>query len=87
MDVSVYLGRDEQMHDLANQLRLHAKRGDRRISYLIFDGRICSRILNWRWRKYRGANPHRQHLHISFTKAGDKNGRFFNVPMLGGDLV
>jgi hypothetical protein len=87
LDVSADLGPREQMHDLADQLRVHAKRGDERISYIIFDGRICSRILNWRWRKYRGANPHRQHLHISFTKAGDKDGRFFNVPMLGGDLV
>jgi hypothetical protein len=26
-------------------------------------------------------------MHISFTKAGDKDGRFFNVPMLGGDFV
>jgi hypothetical protein len=26
-------------------------------------------------------------MHISFTKAGDKDGRFFNVPLLGGDLV
>ena len=86
LDVSAQLGRDEQMHDLANQLRLHAKRGDKRISYIIFDRRICSRILRWRWRKYSGSNPHQAHMHISFTKAGDRDGRFFNVPLLGGDL-
>ena len=41
LDVSVHLGLGEQMHDLADQLRIHAKRGDKRISYIIFDGRIC----------------------------------------------
>jgi hypothetical protein len=49
---------------------------DKRISYVIYNGRICcSKILNWKWRKYRGINPHRSHMHISFTKAGDKNGK------------
>ena len=86
LDVSAELGLGEQMHDLVDQLRLHAKRGDARIAYLIFDGRICSPVLRWRWRKYRGFNPHRKHAHISFTKKGDRDGRFFNVPMLGGDL-
>ena len=87
LDVSVHLGLGEQMHDLADQLRIHARRGDKRISYIIFDGRICSSLQRWRWRKYRGANPHRQHMHISFTKRGDLDGRFFNIPMLGGDLA
>jgi hypothetical protein len=87
LDVSAKLGLDNQPHDLADQLRIHAKRGDKRIAYIIFDGRICSSILGWRWRKYRGGNPHRQHMHISFTKQGDGDGRFFNVPLLGGDLV
>jgi hypothetical protein len=89
LDVSAHLGRDEQMHDLVNQLRIYAKRkpGGDRISYIIFDGKICSPLLGWRWRKYRGSNPHRVHAHISFTKRGDRDGRFFNVPMLGGDLA
>jgi hypothetical protein len=26
-------------------------------------------------------------MHISFTKRGDLDGRFFNVPMLGGVLA
>ena len=87
LDVSADLGRNEQMHDLVDQLRLYAKRSKRsRVAYIIFDGRICSPILRWRWRKYRGSNPHRAHAHISFTKAGDRDGRFFNVPLLGGDL-
>jgi hypothetical protein len=72
------------MPDIADQIRRAAKRGEKRISYIIFDGRIASSRMGWRWRKYRGSNPHRSHCHISFTKAGDKDGSFFNIPLLGG---
>ena len=71
------------MPDVANQLRKLAKH-DKRISYIIFDGKIASRILRWRWRKYKGINQHTHHMHISFTKKGDKDNSFFNVPLLGG---
>jgi hypothetical protein len=40
------------MPDLADQIRLAAKRGDKRISYIIFAGRIASSRMGWRWRKY-----------------------------------
>jgi len=74
------------MPDVADQIRLTAKRGDKRIAYVIFDGRIASPRLGWRWRVYRGSNPHRVHCHISFTKKGDADGSFFNIPLLGGTL-
>jgi hypothetical protein len=69
---------------LADQIRLCAKRGDKRVSYIIFNGRIASSRMGWRWRKYRGSNPHNSHLHCSFTKKGDTDGSFFNIPMIGG---
>jgi hypothetical protein len=69
----------EEAHTLANQIRLCAKRGDKRIKYIIYDGRIASSILRWRWRKYKGTNPHRSHIHISFTTLGDKDGSFFQL--------
>jgi hypothetical protein len=72
------------MPDLADQLRLCAKRGDKRISYIIFDGRIASSKKAWAWRPYDGSNKHNHHCHISFTKKGDADGSFFNVPMIGG---
>ena len=72
------------MPDLADQLRLCAKRGDKRISYIIFDGRIASSKKAWAWRTYTGINKHHAHLHCSFTKKGDADGSFFNVPMIGG---
>jgi hypothetical protein len=73
------------MGDLADQLRIAARNGDNRIKYIIFDGRICSRILNFKWRPYKGANAHKAHMHVSFNKKQSKaNGSLFNIPMLGG---
>ena len=72
------------MPDLADQIRLAGKSGEKRISYVIFDGRIASSRFNWRWRKYKGANKHNHHCHISFTKKGDEDGSYFNIPLLGG---
>ena len=73
------------MGDLADQLRIAARNGDNRVKYIIFDGRICSRILNWKWRTYKGANKHTHHMHVSFNKKQSKaDGSLFNIPMLGG---
>jgi hypothetical protein len=72
------------MPDIADQIRLAGKAGDKRISYVIFNGRIASSRMGWRWRKYSGSNPHNHHCHISFTKAGDTDSSFFNIPLLGG---
>ena len=69
----------EEAHGLANAIRLCAKRGDKRIKYVIYDGRIASPILNWKWRKYSGANPHKSHIHISFNPSGDQDGSWFDL--------
>ena len=66
---------------LANQIRLAAKK-DKRIAYVIYNGRIASWILNYKWRKYNG-DPHTSHIHISFTAKGDTDSSFFEIPMLG----
>jgi hypothetical protein len=71
------------MPDLADELRLYAKRNSKRIAYIIFEGRIASPILGWRWRKYTGANKHNHHCHVSFKKTADNDGAFFQIPMLG----
>jgi len=68
---------------VADQIRI-AARTDKRIAYVIFNGKIASARSLWKWRKYRGVNPHTKHIHISFTKAGDENQKFFNIPLLGG---
>ena len=78
-------GKPDLMPDIADQIRLAAKRGEKRISYVIFSGRIASSRLGWRWRKYTGSNPHVAHCHISFTSKGDEDGSFFQSPLLGGN--
>jgi hypothetical protein len=72
------------MPDIADQIRLCAKAGDKRISYIIFNGKIASSKKGWRWRTYDGINKHNHHCHISFTPKGDNDSTFFNIPLLGG---
>ena len=75
------------MPDLVDQIRLACKKGsEKRVSYIIFNGSICSPILRWKWRKYTGANKHNHHAHFSFTKEADLRGEFYQIPMLGGKL-
>ncbi len=73
LNVSIYL---------ADQIRLAAKQGDRRFLYVIHMGKIASAKSFWRWVKYRGLNPHKKHIHISFKP--NQNGKPFNIPLLGG---
>ena len=77
-------GKPDLMPDIADQIRLAAKAGEKRIAYIIFAGRIASSRLGWRWRPYKGSNPHNHHLHVSFNKTGDIDNSFFNIRMLGG---
>ncbi len=69
----------EEAYALVEKIRKLAKNGDKRIKYIIFDGKIMSPILGWKRRPYRGANPHRSHFHISFTTLGDKDGSYFQL--------
>jgi hypothetical protein len=72
------------MPDIADQIRLLCKsKKERRITYIIFDGRIASSKKNWAWREYTGANKHNHHCHISFSETSVDDGAFFQVPMLG----
>lgn len=74
------------MPDLADQIRLLCKsKREKRIAYIIFDGRIASSKKAWAWRPYEGSNKHNHHMHVSFTKEADLLGEFFQVPMLGGE--
>ncbi len=64
---------------LAEQIKQIGQKGDKRLSYIIHQHRISSPRQNWAWRVYKGANPHVSHIHISFTKAGDLNGKAFGI--------
>ena len=67
---------------LADQIRIAGKT-DSRIKYVIHNHHIASKLLNWRWRKYKGINPHTKHIHVSFKP--NQKGDFFNIPLLGGN--
>jgi hypothetical protein len=64
---------------LAEQIKTIALKGDKRVSYIIHQHRIASARQNWAWRVYKGSNPHVSHLHISFTKSGDLDGKVFGI--------
>ena len=83
-DLAGKKGKPDLMPDLVDQIRLAAKSGDKRISYIIFDGRIASSKKAWAWRDYSGINRHDKHMHISFTPKGDQDSSFFDIPMIGG---
>jgi hypothetical protein len=39
---------------------------DPRVKYIIWNKRICSSVVRpWKWRPYKGKNPHTKHMHIS----------------------
>ncbi len=86
VDIDSRLGASEGISAyLADQIRIAGKT-DKRISYVIYNRQICSKILNWKWRKYKGINPHKRHIHISFTKLGDTDGKPFDIPLIGGNI-
>jgi hypothetical protein len=86
VDIDSRLDSSEQLSIyLADQIRVCAKT-DKRISYIIHNGFIASRIMGFKWRRYRGINPHKKHIHISFTKLGDKDSKPFDIPLLGGKI-
>ena len=86
IDIDSRLDSSEQLSIyLADQIRICAKT-DKRISYVIHNGFIASKIMGFKWRRYRGINPHKKHIHISFTKLGDKDGKAFDIPLLGGKI-
>lgn len=42
--------------------------GDKRVWYVIHDGRIYSRTYDWVARYYTGSNPHTHHVHVSLRQ-------------------
>jgi hypothetical protein len=69
---------------LAEQIRQYAKAHPDRITYVIYNGKIASWILNYKWRTYKGIDPHKSHIHISFSPKGDNNKAKFDIPLLEG---
>lgn len=77
-------GKPDLMPDFADQLRLYARDDkSRRISYIIFNGKIASSKRKWAWQAYKGINAHNHHMHVSFNPSADYDSTEFNIPMLG----
>ena len=79
IDSDLVKGSSKESWLLAEQIKTIALKGDKRLSYIIHQHRIASPRQNWAWRVYKGANPHVSHIHISFNKAGDLNGKAFGI--------
>jgi len=79
IDSDLVKGSNKASWLLAEQIKQIGQKGDKRLSYIIHQHRIASPRQNWAWRVYKGSNPHVSHLHISFTKAGDLNGKAFGI--------
>ena len=79
IDSDLIKGSSKESWLLAEQIKTIAYKGDKRISYVIHQHRIASPLKNWAWRVYKGSNPHVSHIHISFTKSGDLNGKVFGL--------
>jgi hypothetical protein len=79
IDSDLVKGSSKESWLLAEQIKTIALKGDKRISYVIHQHRIASPRQNWAWRVYKGANPHVSHIHISFNKSGDLNGKAFGL--------
>lgn len=75
-------GRDGSNPDLADRLVdriISIAKSDKRIKYVIFEGRIWSVTSRWKPKGYVGINPHNHHIHISFDKTGDNDDRPFGL--------
>jgi hypothetical protein len=79
IDSDLLKGSSKESWLLAEQIKQIGLKGDKRVSYIIHQHRIASPRQNWTWRVYKGFNPHVSHLHISFTKSGDLNGKVFGI--------
>ena len=79
IDIDAGLGHSKASGMLAVAIVEAAKAGDKRIKYVIHQGKIASKIRGWKWRDYTGANPHETHIHISFTRKGDRDGSYFAI--------
>ena len=79
IDSDLVKGSSKESWLLAENIKMIALKGDKRISYIIHQQRIASSKQNWAWRVYKGSNPHISHIHISFTQVGDLDGKAFNI--------
>lgn len=60
--------------------------GDKRVWYVIHDGKIWSRTHEWEPRAYTGSNPHRGHLHVSLRQTKEAHDDTSSWGIAKGDV-
>lgn len=79
IDIDAGLGHSKASGMLALAIIEAARAGDKRIKYVIHQGKIASKARGWKLRPYTGSNPHNTHIHVSFTRKGDRDGSYFAI--------
>jgi endonuclease/exonuclease/phosphatase family metal-dependent hydrolase len=79
VDIDADLGPKGESQRLADAIVQAGKAGDKRLWYVIHNGRIRSVTYGWEDRPYNGSNPHTSHIHVSFKPSGDKDGSPFDL--------
>jgi hypothetical protein len=67
---------------LADHLRITH---DPRLKYIISNRKIASAKTGWKWVRYKGANAHDKHVHISVNRAPD-NGNPWSLPPVAAPI-
>jgi hypothetical protein len=87
IDIDADLGKPGDAQRLANEIVAYAASGlpgSNRIRYVVFNDQVASGTYaktRWQWRG-RGYG-HRDHIHVSFLKAAEKDGSPFPLPIFG----
>lgn len=76
---------------LADQLVAYARvgaKGSERLKYVVYENQIASGTYSKTFWEWRGSGyGHTQHIHVSFTKQGEKDDSPFRLPVLGYEPV
>lgn len=91
IDIDKDFGKEGDAQRFADELIKCAKynRDRGRLKYVIFNGKIASGTYKgkyWVWRPYKGANKHKHHIHVSFTKSAELDGSAWPLPILSDRL-
>lgn len=85
IDANLLRARPAEAQRFADSLIHHARAGrdGGRLAYVIYNWQIASGThpdRYWKWRPHDG-DPHTNHIHISFTPAGDRRRGAFKLPI------
>lgn len=78
--------RGRSARKLADQLQAYAASGlpgSDRVLHIVYENQVSSGTYRSSWWKFRGSGyAHTQHIHVSFTKSAEQNGKVWPLPIL-----